>query len=58
MGAGLQLLLATRKPLSRLAGEISGRVRADLETLGQRIALAEDRILVTHNSREFGRGPA
>ena len=49
------------------AAELSGELRATLETSGQRIggydlliagtALAEERILVTHNTREFGRIP-
>jgi tRNA(fMet)-specific endonuclease VapC len=54
-------------PLTRAGAEIAGRTRAHLENTGQRIgphdvliagvALAEDRILVTHNSREFRRVP-
>jgi tRNA(fMet)-specific endonuclease VapC len=47
------------------SAESSSQVRAILETSGQRIgpydvliagiALAGDRVLVTHNTREFGR---
>lgn len=47
--------------------ELSSEVRAILETRGQRIgsydvliagiALADDRVLVTHNTREFKRVP-
>jgi tRNA(fMet)-specific endonuclease VapC len=54
-------------PLSSSAAERSGEVRARLETNGLRIgpcdvliagiALAEGRILVAHNTREFGRVP-
>lgn len=54
-------------PLTYACAELSASVRADLETRGQRIgpydvliagiALAEDRVLVTHNTREFGRVP-
>lgn len=52
-------------PLTGAAAELSAAVRARLETSGQRIgphdvliagiALANNRVLVTHNSREFGR---
>lgn len=52
-------------PLTREAAELCAKIRADLETGGQRIgphdvliagiALADNRVLVTHNSREFGR---
>lgn len=52
-------------PLTSAAAELSAAVRARLETSGQRIgphdvliaaiALADSRVLVTHNSREFGR---
>ncbi len=52
-------------PLSYTAAELSAIVRADLENAGRRIgsydvliagiALAETRVLVTHNTREFGR---
>jgi tRNA(fMet)-specific endonuclease VapC len=54
-------------PLTRAGAEIAGRARAHLETAGQRIgphdvliagiALAEARVLVTHNTREFMRVP-
>jgi tRNA(fMet)-specific endonuclease VapC len=54
-------------PLTGASAELSAAVRADLEAIGQRIgpydvliagiALAEDRVLVTHNTREFGRVP-
>ena len=54
-------------PLTSAAAELSAAVRAHLETTGQRIgpydvliagiALAGNRVLVTHNSREFGRVP-
>ena len=47
------------------AAELSAECRATLETSGQRIgpydvliagvALADSRVLVTHNTREFGR---
>jgi tRNA(fMet)-specific endonuclease VapC len=50
-------------PLTRAGAEIAGRARAHLETAGQRIgphdvlivgiALAEARVLVTHNTREL-----
>ena len=53
--------------MARAAAELSGEIRARLETEGQRIgpydvliagiALAEQRLLVTHNTREFGRVP-
>ena len=53
--------------LTRAGAEIAGRARAHLETAGQRIgphdvliagiALAEVRVLVTHNTREFRRVP-
>ncbi|MGI8746483.1 MAG: type II toxin-antitoxin system VapC family toxin [Bryobacteraceae bacterium] len=52
-------------PLTSAAAERSAAVRARLETSGQRIgphdvliagiALASNRVLVTHNSKEFGR---
>jgi len=52
-------------PLTMTAAELSAGIRASLETGGQRIgphdvliagiALADNRVLVTHNSREFGR---
>lgn len=51
--------------LTNTAAELSAAVRARLETSGQRIgphdvliagiALADNRVLITHNSREFGR---
>jgi tRNA(fMet)-specific endonuclease VapC len=54
-------------PLTSAAAERSAAVRAELESSGARIgaydvliagiALAEDRILATHNMREFGRIP-
>jgi tRNA(fMet)-specific endonuclease VapC len=54
-------------PLTRAGAVIAGRARAHLETAGQRIgphdvliagvALAEARVLVTHNTREFMRVP-
>ena len=54
-------------PLTRAGAEIAGHARAHLESSGQRIgphdvliagiALAEARILVTHNTREFRRVP-
>ncbi len=54
-------------PLTSAAAERSAAVRAELESSGARIgaydvlivgiALAEDRILATHNIREFGRIP-
>lgn len=54
-------------PLTRAGAEIAGGARAYLETAGQRIgphdvliaaiALAEARVLVTHNTREFLRVP-
>ena len=54
-------------PLTRTGAEIAGRARAHLETAGQRIgphdvliagiALAEARVLVTHNTCEFRRVP-
>ncbi len=52
-------------PLGETAAERAANVRADLETLGKRIgaydvliagiALAYEHVLVTHNTREFGR---
>jgi tRNA(fMet)-specific endonuclease VapC len=52
-------------PLTTADAESSGALRATLETAGRRIgpydvliagiALAESRVLVTHNTREFGR---
>jgi tRNA(fMet)-specific endonuclease VapC len=52
-------------PMTVRAAELSAERRATLETSGQRIgpydvliagvALAESRVLVTHNTREFGR---
>ncbi len=52
-------------PLTSAAAELSAAVRARLETSGRRIgphdvliagiALTDSRVLVTHNSREFGR---
>lgn len=52
-------------PLTTRAAELSAGIRASLETGGQRIgphdvliagiALAANRVLVTHNLREFGR---
>ena len=52
-------------PLTSAGAELSAAVRARLETNGERIgphdvliagiALADDRVLVTHNSKEFGR---
>ena len=52
-------------PLTNAGAELSAAVRARLETNGERIgphdvliagiALADNRVLVTHNSREFGR---
>ncbi len=52
-------------PLTSAAAELAAGVRANLEASGQRIgphdvliagkALAGNRVLVTHNSREFGR---
>ena len=54
-------------PLTSETAELSAGVRARLETSGQRvgahdvliagISLADNRVLVTHNSREFGRVP-
>ena len=55
-------------PLDTAAAEEAGRIRADLKGKGQRIgaynlliagiALANEQILVTHNTREFQRIPA
>ena len=70
--AGRNLELLTRfysyfeiLPIARAGAEIAGRIRADLESTGQRIgphdvliagiALSESRVRVTHNTREFRR---
>jgi tRNA(fMet)-specific endonuclease VapC len=52
-------------PLDDVAAEVAGRIRADLEAKGTpigpydvliaAIALANDLVLVTHNTREFAR---